>query len=176
MKNRDIYWSRYKKHWTQDNDDSVPFKIGTLGPHTVLPITISCPIIFSWISLTVWNLFPFKGDFSFGKARSCRVPNLNCRGTELPEWFDVWPKSFAGDMMHEWAHCRDEAANHHLPIAVAFWNIQIVFTEECLSLMKNLMQIHRSTCSVILNVTATQCTCSLNVSITPPLTSTVKSS
>ena len=31
---------RYKKHCTQDNDASVPFKVGTLGPHTVLAITI----------------------------------------------------------------------------------------------------------------------------------------
>ena len=27
----------YKKHCTQDNDASVPFKASTLGPHTVLP-------------------------------------------------------------------------------------------------------------------------------------------
>ena len=39
-----------------------PLQSGTLGPHTVLPpITISCPVVFSWISLMVWNLFPFKG-------------------------------------------------------------------------------------------------------------------
>ena len=29
--------TRYKKHCTQDNDTSVPFKVGALGPHTVLP-------------------------------------------------------------------------------------------------------------------------------------------
>ena len=39
--------TRYKKHHTQDNDASVPFKVGTLGPHTVLPGAISCPIVFS---------------------------------------------------------------------------------------------------------------------------------
>ena len=39
--------TRYNKHCTQDNDTSVPFKVGTLGPHTVLPIAISCPIVFS---------------------------------------------------------------------------------------------------------------------------------
>ena len=44
----------------------------------------------------------------------------------------------------------------------AFWIIGIVSTEEFSSLMQNLMQIHCSTCSVILNVTATQYTCSLN--------------
>ena len=71
MKNRDIYWRRYKKHCTEDNDTSVPFKVGTLGSHTILPVTISCPVIFSWISLMVWNLFIFKGDFSLGKSQKC---------------------------------------------------------------------------------------------------------
>ena len=47
----------------------VPFKGGTLGPHTVLPVAISCPVVFSWISSMVWNLFPFKGGFSFGKSQ-----------------------------------------------------------------------------------------------------------
>ena len=61
--------TRYKNHWTQGNVASVPFKVGTLEPHTVLPITISCPVVFSWISLMVWNLFLFKGDFSLGKSR-----------------------------------------------------------------------------------------------------------
>ena len=28
MKNRDIYWTRYKKHCTQDSDASDPFKVG----------------------------------------------------------------------------------------------------------------------------------------------------
>ena len=36
--------TRFKKHCTQDNDASVPFKV---GPHTVLPIAISCPVVFS---------------------------------------------------------------------------------------------------------------------------------
>ena len=40
--NRDIYWRRYKKHCTQDNDTSVPFQVGTLGSHTVLPTAARC--------------------------------------------------------------------------------------------------------------------------------------
>ena len=72
MKNRD---TRYKKHGTQDNDASVPFQVGTLGAHTVLPITISCPIVFSWISSMFWNLFLFKGDFSFGKSQKSQDTN-----------------------------------------------------------------------------------------------------
>ena len=64
--------------------------------------------------------------------------------------------------MHEWVCCHDEAANHQLPIAEAFWIIWIVSMEECSSLMQNLMNICCSTLSVILNVTATQYKCSLN--------------
>ena len=64
--------------------------------------------------------------------------------------------------MHEWVHCCDEAAIQQLPTAVVFWIIQIVSLEECSSLMQNLMQIHYSTFSVILNVMVTQYTCSLN--------------
>ena len=31
----------YKKHCTQDSDAPVPFKVGTLGPHTVLPASLA---------------------------------------------------------------------------------------------------------------------------------------
>ena len=117
--------------------------------------------MFFWISLMVWNLFPFKGDFSLGKARSCRAPSLGYWGAESPGWFDVSSKYSAGDMMWERVHC-DEAASHQLPIAVAFWIIRIVSVEECSSLLQKLMQIHCSTCPVILSSTATQYTCSLN--------------
>ena len=97
----------------------------------VLPIAISFPVVFPWISAMVWNLFPFKGDFSFGK--SPRAPNLGCRGMGSPRWFDVLPKNFAQDVMHEWAYYLDEAAHHQLPIAAAFWIIWIVSTQECSS-------------------------------------------
>ena len=98
----------------------------------------------------------------WGKARSCRAPNLSCRGAESPGWFDVSPKNSAWDVVHEQARCRDEAANHQLPIATAFWIIPIVYTEECSSLTQNLMRIHCCAHSVFLNVMATQYTCSLN--------------
>ena len=98
-----------------------------------------------------------------GKVRSLRAPNLGCRGPASTGWFDVLPKTSAWNVMHERVHCCDEAANHQLPIAVTFWIIQIVSMEQCSSLMQNLMQIRWSTHSVILNVTASQYTCSLNV-------------
>ena len=110
----------------------------------------------------VWNLFPFKGDVSLGKARSHRAPNLGCRGPESPRWFDVLPKNSARNVLHEWACCRHEAANHQLPTAVAFWILWIVSVEECSSLTQNLMQICCSTCSVILNAMARRYTGSLN--------------
>ena len=124
---------------------SIPFKIGTMGPHAVLPLSISCPIIFSWISSMVWNLFPFKGDFSFGKSQNNRPPNLGCRGAESPWWFDVSPKIYGQDIMHEWSCCHGEAVNHQLSIAKDFCIIRIVSTEECSSLMQNLMEICCST-------------------------------
>ena len=64
------------------------------------------------------------------KARSHRVPNLGCSGTESPGWFDVSQKTSAGDVIHEQARCGDEAANHQLPIAAASWIIWVVSTEE----------------------------------------------
>ena len=70
--------------------------------------------------------------------------------------------------MNEWVHCHDEAANHQLPIAAAFWIIWIVSMEESSNLTQNLMQIRCSTHSVILNVMSTQYTCSLNSIYCPP--------
>ena len=147
---------------TPDTRNIVRFKVGTLGPHTVLPITISCPVVFSRISTVIWNLFSLKDYFTFWKAWSHRVPNLGCRGAESPGWFEVSPKYSAQDMMQEQARCCDEAANHQVPIVAAFSIIRIVSEEKCSSLMPNLMQIHCSTWSVILNATATQYTCSFN--------------
>ena len=79
-------------------------------------------------------------------------------------------------MVRERACFCDEAAGHQLPTAAAFWVIRIVSTEDCLHLMQNWMQIHYSTRSVILNVMATQYTCSLNSIYRPLLTNTVNSS
>ena len=100
--------------------------------------------------------------FVLGKARSCGAPNLGCSGAESPRWFDVSQKNYAQEVMHELACYCHEAANHQLPIAVVFWIIWIVSPEECSSLKQNRMQIRCSTHSVILNVMATQYTCSLN--------------
>ena len=134
--------TRYTKHCTQDNDTTVPFKVSNLGLHILL-IAISFPIVFSWISSMVWNLFPFKCDFSVGKSQKSQG---GFRGAESPGWFDILPKNSAWDAMHEQVCCCDKAAHHQLLTDVDFWIIQIVSTEECSSLTQNLMQICCCTC------------------------------
>ena len=71
-------------------------------------------------------------------------------------------KKTAQDVIHEWVHDCDEGAKPHLPTAEAFQVIWIVAAEKCSSLTQNMIQICCSAGSVILNVMATQHTCSLN--------------
>ena len=108
-----------------------------------------------------------------GKARNHRAPNLGCSGAESPGWFDVLPKT-AQDMMHERARCCDEAANHQLPTAAAFWIIQFVSSEERSSSMQHLIQICWSTCSVCW-MWQPHSTPAHSTGLPPPLTSRVKS-
>ena len=118
--------TRYKKHCTWDNDASVPFIV---GPWDLTQFSQSPSAALSY--------FPESHRQSeisslsnvivvLGKARSCRVQNLGCRGAESPRWFDISQTNSAGDMIYEWACCHDEDANHQLPIALAFWIIWIV--------------------------------------------------
>ena len=160
MKNRGIYWRRYKKHCTQDNDASLPFKVAPWDLTQFSHSPSAAPLYFHE-SHRQSEISSFsKMILVLGKARSHRAPNLGHSGAESPGWFDVLPKNSAPDAMHEQARCWDEAANHQLPTAAAFWIIQIVSVEECSSFTQNLMQIHCSTCSVILNAMVTQYTCS----------------
>ena len=161
MKNRDIYWRSYKIQETLYTGQwhLAPLQSRHLGTsHSSNCHRLPCCIFLNL--MMVWNLFPFKGGFSFGKARSSRAPNLGCRGTESPGWFDVSPKT-SGDM-YKRERCNGEDVSYQLPIVVVFWIIQIASTEECSSLTQNLMQIQCSTRSVILNTMATQYACSLN--------------
>ena len=120
MKNRDIYWKRYKtqgtlyiRQWCLS-----PLQSRHLGTshsslnHHQLPHRIFLNLI---DTLEISSLS--KVILVLGKTTSHRVPNLGCRRPELPGWFDVLPKISAQDMTHELAHGCDEAANHQLPIA-----------------------------------------------------------
>ena len=125
----------------------------------------------------VWNLFPFKGDFSLGTSQKLQGARSGLSGGWVTWVIWCFTKILCtrGDATHELGCCCDEAANHQLPRAVTLWIIQLVSTEEYSSLTQNLIQIHCSTRSVILNVTATQYTCSFNSIHSHPLTSVVKS-
>ena len=97
-----------------------------------------------------------------GKARSCRVPSMGCRAAESPVWFDILPKklcmrcdAWAGVV--SWWNCQSPVAH-----SCNLLNYPVVSAGECSSLMQNLLQIHCSTHSIILNATATQYTCAVN--------------
>ena len=111
----------------------------------------------------VWNLFPFKGDFSFGKSQKSQGTKSGLQRGWVTWVIWCFTKNSARHMILELAHCRDEADNHQLPMAVAFCIIWIVSMKECSNLMQN-AKFDRdwSLYSVTLNVTATQYTGSLN--------------
>ena len=115
-----------------------------------------------------------KVTLVLGKARSHRAPNLGCRELSYLGDLIFSPKKSAQDMMHEQAHCRDEAAHRQSPIAAAFWISWIVFMEECSSLMQNLMQIRCSTNSSHFDYNGHTIHMLTQQHLLPPLTSTVK--
>ena len=61
-----------------------------------------------------------------GKARSHRG-QIRAAGGLSHLGVLVFPPKTAQDVRHERVRCHDEAASHQLPIAVAFWIVQIVF-------------------------------------------------
>ena len=80
-----------------------------------------------------------------GKTRSHRKPNLGYGGLGGLGDSMFCQKNSAWDIIHKQACCHDKAANHLLPIAAAFRIIWITSMEECLRLMKNLIQSHMLT-------------------------------
>ena len=127
LKSRDLYWRSYKTQetlciwqWCLS-----PLQSRHLGSHTVLPITISCLLYFPESRQQSEICSLSKVILVLGKAWNHRAPSPGYSGAKAPGWFNVSQKNSAGDVMHEWACCRNEAANHGLPIAVAFWIIWI---------------------------------------------------
>ena len=93
------------------------FKVGILGLHTVLPITISCPsyIPESHPGSEIPSLW--KVILVLGKARSLRVPYLGYGRAESSGWFDVLQKTcmrcdiWAG--VFSWWSCQSPVAHGH---------------------------------------------------------------
>ena len=71
------------------------------------------PVVFSWISLMVWNLFAFKGDFSFGEKQKSQAPNLGgwvawviwCVSKKLCMGRDAWVGALS------WWSCQSPVAH-----------------------------------------------------------------
>ena len=90
-------------------------------------------VIFSLISLMVWNIFPFKGDFSFGEARSLREPNLGCRGLSHMGDLMFCQKSLHGKWCMSRCIVLMKLPNQQLPIAAASWLV-CIFRREMFTL------------------------------------------
>ena len=157
--------TRYKKQCTKDNDVSVPFKGGTLGPHTVLPIAISCTIVFSWISLILWNLSPFKGDFSFGKSQKS---SLGCRDWCFAKKCCRRRDASAGTL--SWGSCQSPVAhscsllNHLSSFCRAMLKLNAKFDVDSLLYLLSHFECDSHTVHML-----------TQQRLPPPLTSTVKS-
>ena len=147
MKSRDIYWRRYKiqetlyiGQWCFSTLQSRHLGTSHSSPrisstvHNTLKILCwnlhQLPCCIFLISLLVWNPFPFKDDFSFGKSKNFQGAKSGLWGAESPVWFDASPKNSVWDMMDERAHCHDKAGNHQLPIAAAVFIILHLSTNE----------------------------------------------
>ena len=124
----------------------------------------------------VWNIFPFKGDFSFGKSQKSRTPNLGCRGAESPQWFDVSPKkpctrrdAWAGAL--SWWSCQSPAAHRcgllHLLNSFCKWMFKLNTKFDADSLLYSLSHFECNGHTV--HMLTQQC-------LSPPLTRAVKSS
>ena len=125
MKNRDIYWRRHKVQetlyvgqWCFSPPQSRHFWALTQFSQSPSATLLYFSESHWWSEISSLS----RLILVFGKAKSHRTPNLGCRGPESPGWYNISPRKSAWDTMHERARCRDEAANHQLPIAAAFWN------------------------------------------------------
>ena len=151
MKNRHIYWRRYKIQETLyiGQWHLSPLQSRHLGTSHSFPSisstfkTLQNPLLES--PSAALSHFPESCHWSeisslpkvilvLRKARSLRTLNLGCEVAESPWRFDVSPKNPVWDGMPEWARCCDEDASHQLPIAVAIF----IAIHHISQLMKNI--------------------------------------
>ena len=139
MKNRDIFWRRYKIQETlymgqwclrplqsrhlgiTHSSPIISFSVQNTLQNPLLELPSAAPLYFLeshwWSEISSLS----KVILVWGKARTCRAWNLSFSGAESFGLLDVSPKNSSWDMMHERAHCPDEVVNHHLPTAVAIF-------------------------------------------------------
>ena len=148
MKNRDIYWRRYKIQETLYIGQWCPSPlqsryIGNSHSSCSISSTVQNPLqnpVLESPSAAL-SYFPESHQWSeisslsrvilvLGKARGSRAPNLGCRGVQSPGWFDISSKISAQDVTCEQVHCRDEPGNHQLPIAAAIFIVFHLSTDK----------------------------------------------
>ena len=172
MKNRDVYWRRYKKQCTQDNDTSVLFKVGTLDliqfSQSPSAAALYFPESHQWSEISYLS----KVLLVLRKARSCRVPNLGCRGLSHLGDFMFHQKT-----LHNTWYVSGHVVVMKLPVAhsCSLLNHPNSFHGGAFKLNAK-FDADSLFYSVIFNATATQYTRSLNGVYRPPVTSAVKSS
>ena len=159
IRNRMIYWRRYKIQETSYTGQwhLSPLQSRCLGTLHSSPNCHQLPhhIFLNLIdSLKISSLS--KVILVLGKNRSHRASNLGGKGAWVTWMIWCFTKISAWDMMHEWVCCRDEATNHQLPTAAAFWICRGMFK------LNAKFDADVLPYSLILNATATQYTCALN--------------
>ena len=153
MKNRDTYWRRHKVQESLDNNKDKASQSPAsrhLGPSHSSPNSRHLPCHIFLNLFEGLKSLPFQNISVLRKSISHRAPHQGWRGQR----FSQTTLHDAHYMSHEGPRCRDTAANHLLPIAVAFRVVPTVYTG-MFSLTWNLMQILCCTGSVTLNVMAT---------------------
>ena len=123
----------------------------------------------------VWNLFPFKGDFSLGKRQKSQGTKSDRSRAESPGWFDVLPKNclrhdaWAGVL--SWWSCQTPLAhgrgllNHHNSFCGGMFKLNKKFDPDSLLYSLSHFECHGHTVHILTQ----QC-------LPPLLTSTVTSS
>ena len=122
MKTRDIYWRRYKNTRNTVHRTAMPLYPLKWAPWDLTQFSQSPSAASSYFPKSHWQSkisSLLKVIVVWGKARSCRVPNLGCSGAESPGWFDGLPKklctrhdAWAGTLL--WWSCQS-------PVALSLW-------------------------------------------------------
>ena len=96
MKNRDIYWRKYKiqetlciGQWHLSPLQTAPWNLTHLSQSPSAASSFF-PESHQWSEISSLS----KVILVLGKVRSLRAPNLGCRGAESPGWFNVSSKNY----------------------------------------------------------------------------------
>ena len=125
MKNRDIYWRRYKIqetlyiglwHLSPLQSRHLGTSYSSANRHQ-LPHDIFLNLIKGLKSLPCQRWFQFWERPEVTESQIWAVGRPSHLGDLM------FHQKTSRDVMHEWAHCCDEAANHQLPISCGLLNL-----------------------------------------------------